>query len=65
MPKPGKEDEYECWAIKNPVMYKVWGVGALGTASADSPAILVCLLSVMPQAHSMIIVRCRDSPSGH
>lgn len=23
MPKPGKDDEYECWAIKKPVMYKV------------------------------------------
>jgi hypothetical protein len=23
MPKPGKEDDYECWAIKKPVMYKV------------------------------------------
>lgn len=23
MPKPGKEDEYECWAIKKPVLYKV------------------------------------------
>jgi hypothetical protein len=23
MPKPGKEDDYECWAIKKPIMYKV------------------------------------------
>lgn len=23
MPKPGKDDDYECWAIKKPVMYKV------------------------------------------
>lgn len=23
MPKPGKDDEYECWAIKKPVLYKV------------------------------------------
>jgi hypothetical protein len=23
MPKPGKDDDYECWAIKKPVLYKV------------------------------------------
>lgn len=27
MPKPGSEDDYECWAIKKPVMYKVGSRG--------------------------------------
>jgi hypothetical protein len=59
MPKPGKEDDYECWAIKKPVMYKLTAYGKL------EPGELAMQQEILARGPIVCGVACPDEFVNH